>query len=65
MTRPPRTSFGPVSLTEPVESDPAALLRDAAGLLDQHGHASSECRKAAERLRHLARLLARAARGSR
>ncbi len=48
-------------LTDP-EQSLVAMLYDAAGLLDRFGRESSEARKAAERLRALARTLAAAQR---
>ena len=47
------------ALTERAQS-PSDLLLNAAGLLENFGHASSECRATAEKLRQMARLLARA-----
>jgi hypothetical protein len=42
------------------EQSPVDLLLLAAGLLEQHGHASSECRSTADKLRRLVRSLAAA-----
>jgi len=58
-----RDLLPPRKLAEPAQS-PVDLLLLAAGLLDRHGAASSECRSTADRLRQLVKRLAVAERAA-